>query len=625
MDTLLRKFLVPACGILVCVVAAFLTVRAPTVASGPSATLQPPYFQAMSLNDEPTGANHTRQVAPALRHISGWISAVGAAVALVDADGSGVSDEACLVDPRDDSIVVKPVPGSSSTYGDQRLELPGPEPPGVAPMGCLPADLDEDGDDDLITYYWGRPPALFINNDSVPQWTYAALTGEGEIWNTTALNLVDIDSDGHLDLLVGNYFPDGARILDPSAADDDRIQMQDGMAMARNGGTNRILLTTPKGRDEVPSVRDASTAFPKDSATSWTLAFGAQDLTHNGKPDLYVANDFGPDQLLVNESTPGNVLLTTVNGSRDMLTPKSLVMGRDSFKGMGVAFTSPENQADPAIVVSNITTPFGLHESNFFFEPQGSPDVLREGKNPYRQNAEGRNMSRSGWAWDIKSGDFANSGTEQLIQATGFVRGTVNRWPELQELAMSNDTLLHNPSFWMSVAGSDDLSGYETNKMFQRQANGSFIDVAPLAGFDSDTPGRGFAVGDINSDGYLDVLVANQWADSKAFINAGSTPGESVILNLRIPGKNGGTRAAIGANVTLNAGGGLQHRQLFPANGHAGVSWSGIHFGLAEPSDTEVIAEVSWTDSAGFHKSTVNVQTGLTTLVLTSSGAVISK
>lgn len=625
MDTFLRKLIVPACGILVCVIAAFFTVRPPAVASVTPPMLRPLHFHGEALNSQPPDARTTRQVAPALQDISAWISAVGAAVALLDADGSGASDEACLVDPRDDSVVVKPVPGSSSTYAAQLLELPGPKRPGVAPMGCLPADLDEDGDEDIIVYYWGRVPALFINTDSVPQWKYAPLTAEGEIWNTTALNAVDIDSDGHLDILVGNYFPDGSRILDPGAEDDDRIQMQDGMALARNGGTNRILLTTPQGRDEVPSVRDASTAFPKDSATSWTLAFGAQDLTHNGKPDLYVANDFGPDQLLVNESTPGNVRLTTVNGIRDMVTPKSLVMGRDSFKGMGVAFTSPENQADPAIVVSNITTPFGLQESNFFFEPQGSPEVLLDGQNPYRQNSEGRNMSRSGWAWDIKSGDFTNSGTEQLIQATGFVRGSVNRWPELQELAMSNDTLLHNPGSWMSVTGSDDLSGHETNKMFQRQADGSFIDVAPLVGFDSDTPGRGFAVGDVNRDGHLDVLVANQWADSRAFINAGSTPGESVILNLRIPGKNGGTRAAIGANVTLNAGSGSQHRQLFPANGHAGVSWSGIHFGLGELSASEMTAEVSWTDTAGLHKSTVNIHSGSTTLVLTTTGAVTSK
>jgi hypothetical protein len=291
---------------------------------------------------------------------------------------------------------------------------------------------------------------------------------------------------------------------------------------------------------------------------------------------------------------------------------------------MGVAFTSPENQVDPAIVVSNITTPFGLQESNFFFEPQGSPDVLLHGKNPYQQNAEGRNISRSGWAWDIKSGDFTNSGTEQLIQATGFVRGSVNRWPELQELAMSNDTLLHNPGSWMSVTDGDDLSGHETNKMFRRQADGSFIDVAPLVGFDSDTPARGFAVGDVNDDGHLDVLVANQWADSRAYINAGSTPGKSVILNLRIPGENGGTRAAIGAKVTLNSRGGSQHRQLFPANGHAGVSWSGIHFGLAE-SAAEMTADISWTDTAGLHKSTVNIQAGSTTLVLTSTGAVTSK
>ena len=71
-------------------------------------------------------------------------------------------------------------------------------------------------------------------------------------------------------------------------------------------------------------------------------------------------------------------------------------------------------------------------------------DPVEEGARAYRYLADGimliRNgmivalgealgLSRSDWGWDLKLADFANDGRLELVQATGFVRGSVNRWP----------------------------------------------------------------------------------------------------------------------------------------------------------------------------------------------------
>ena len=55
-------------------------------------------------------------------------------------------------------------------------------------------------------------------------------------------------------------------------------------------------------------------------------------------------------------------------------------------------------------------------------------------------------LSRSGWGWDAKLADFNNDGTFEALQAVGFVKGKIDRWPELQELAMGNDELLPIPA-----------------------------------------------------------------------------------------------------------------------------------------------------------------------------------
>lgn len=613
----------------IAVTASFLMLSqgemSPTQAPNPS--VGAPSFDSVPLNEANRADSAlSREVAPTVRNIGAWISAVGAAVAVADLDGNGRDDEVCLVDPRNDSVTLFPSPSSTSQFSPVRLDPPKDSTNrGIAPMGCVPVDLDEDGDQDMLVYYWGRPPLLFLNTPA--GWRTHDLVTE-EVWNTTALNVLDVDGDGHLDILVGNYFPDGARVLDPSATNDSRLQMQAGMAQARNGGHNRLLLITPLGADEVPRVTDQSTAFTAESASSWTLAFGAQDLTGDGLPELYVANDFGPDQLLVNKSEVGAPSFDQVAADRDLLTPKSLVLGRDSFKGMGVAFTNIEANEMPSIAVSNITSPYALHESNFLFEPTGPGDELLQGNVPYRDRAQTRGIARSGWSWDIKAADFDNTGTEELIQATGFVKGEDNKWPELQELAMSNDSLLHSQDWWMPVGPDSDISGHEKNRLFALLDSGKFVDVAPSAGFASESVTRGFAVSDVNGDGLPDVLAANQWEQSTLFQNTTDAQGRHFLeLTLEIPTSNGKYRAAVGAKVKLtplHRADRPQYRQLYPANGHAGASTSKLHFGLgADESRQEM--RVEWYSDGQLLSAMTTIEPGQHSLVLHPNGTVTIK
>src|SRR5262249_22665569 len=151
---------------------------------------------------------------------------------------------------------------------------------------------------------------------------------------TNAALFVDVDGDGHPDLVFGNYFRDGDRILDPRAT--DAVEMQHSMSRAYNAGRNRLLLWQKPTASEPIAFRDASDSFSAEMANGWTLALGAADLTGDLLPELYVANDFGPDRLLLNKSTPGHPRFEIVEGRRDLFVPRSKVLGRDSFKGMGV-------------------------------------------------------------------------------------------------------------------------------------------------------------------------------------------------------------------------------------------------------------------------------------------------
>ena len=596
---------------------AVLFTRRPGLSAEQTAELARPFgFRAVVVNEPPAGARTLRPVHPDFTKVQAWISAVGAAVSLSDLRGLGRSADACLVDPRDDSVTVFPVPEAGGPAFD-RFQLRPTDlayDATMAPMGCVPGDFDEDGTPDFLVTYWGRSPVLFLNRgegeDGPAAGSFQAheLVEPPQVWNTTTANVGDVDGDGHLDVLLGNFFPDGARVLDATATDDDRMAMNSSLGKALNGGGAKLFLTKPTGTaGEMPAVVDATTALPTSSTSAWTLATGMQDMTGDLLPEVYLANDFGPDQLLVNRSTSGRPRFTAVTGTRAPYTPRSEVLGLDSFKGMGVTFTYADGRGLPSIMVGNITTEFALQESNLFFEPSGGPEDLAAGRVPYRERSEERGIARAGWSWDVKAADFDNSGVDEILQATGFLKGTDNAWPELQELAMGNDELVHDPAVWPELGPDADLAGWQPNPLWVRDGEGRYADLSSAVGIDDPWNSRGIAVGDVDGDGRLDALVANQFEDSMLLLNQGAGAGAAAYLRLLVPGAAGGDRPAIGAQVELELPDGGK-AQLYPANGHSGVSASDIH--LALPPGSPVAATVTWRDADGLHSQTVELEPG---------------
>ncbi|MFD2351211.1 FG-GAP repeat domain-containing protein [Nonomuraea ferruginea] len=350
------------------------------------------------------GGRGVREVAPAYQDIRHWISSVGAAVALSDLDGNSRSDDVCLVDPRTDTVTLQPAPQTQDRYPPISLVPSGlPYDPTMAPMGCVPADYDDDGATDVLVYYWGRSPVLFLRGDGPltgpAAFTPRELVQPFQVWNTNALSLADVDGDGRTDLIVGNYFPDGARVLDPAARSGPELRMQASMSNATNGGSNRVLLSRGGGTyaEAMRRLRaggggrlDPGDRRPGPRRRRAAGALHRQRL----RP---------PDHLLRNRSRPGEVSFEVTRGPRHVTTPKSKVLGQDSFKGMGVAFADLNGDEFSDILVSNITQEYGLLESNFAWVSGRGRVFGDAGTAFYTDESEALGLSRSGWGWDIKA------------------------------------------------------------------------------------------------------------------------------------------------------------------------------------------------------------------------------
>lgn len=568
-----------------------------------------------------------REVHPDVRHIASWISAVGGAVAVCDLDGDGLENDVAYVDTRSDRILVVPAPETGERFEPFTLDCPFESSVPFAPMGVLPGDFDEDGRVDLMAYYWGRTPVFFLRTEeSVARGSFRAqaLESREDRWYTNAATRADVDGDGHPDLVFGNYFPDGSRLLDPRGGGSEH--MQHSMSRARNGGLNRICLWKAAEAGESVSFAEAVGALDEFAPTSWTLAVGACDLDGDMLPELYFANDFGTDFLLLNESVPGEPRFRALEGRTGFATPSSKVLGRDSFKGMGVDFGDVNGDGVFDLYVSNITDEYALLESQLLFvsTPEAQEEHWRFA--PYRDASEELGVARSGWCWDARLADLDNDGVLEALQATGFVKGTTNRWPELQEAATGNDELLPVAATWPCFLPGDDLCGHQTNPLFVRDADGRFWDVAADVGFSSTAVTRGLALADVDGDLDLDVLSGNQWETSTLHRNDSAT-GNALFLRLLLPleetqtsvarGRTPAARHAIGAVVRATlADGRTLVAQVDGGNGHSGKRGKEVHFGLGERGDP-VRLDVRYRDPRGrVRNAEFTLEPGRHTLVL---------
>ncbi|MBI4488243.1 MAG: CRTAC1 family protein [Deltaproteobacteria bacterium] len=506
---------------------------------------------------------------PKIENITPWIQAMhGASVAICDFNNDGWPD----------IYVTNTRIGSKNrlyiNHGGKRFEEVAEEA-GIADVnrpgtgistGAACADYDNDGYEDLLLYKWGNLE-LFRNDGDGTFTRVTQEAGLGEWIYASDAIWWDFNRDGCLDIYVGAYWRAEHNLWNLNTT---RI-MQDDFDRSRNGGRNKLYEQTKTGDRCAGTFKEVSRQYGLDD-TGWTLGVGAADLDGNGFPDLYVANDYGPDALFLN-----------IDGSHFKKLIERHGIGDDTKKGMNVAFGDFKNLGWLSIYVTNITEPGYLVEGNMLWENLGNGQ--------FRDVAWNVGAADCGWAWGAVFGDLNNDGHLDIYCANGMVSAApkTEYWYDLFTMSVGINLILEDAATWPPMKNKS-WSGYQLSRVFLNDGKGRFRDVAEKVGVHNLYDGRGVALADLDRDGALDLVVANLHGPLLVYLNH-VDPGRKWI-QFRLKGTKS-NRSAIGTEITLYWNNQKQVQVLDGGGGHSGHSEKLLHFGLGENPKLDH-AEIRW-------------------------------
>lgn len=455
------------------------------------------------------------------------------------------------------------------------------------------ADFENKGLQDLLVVT-ASGPLLFLNRGSgkfsLKQDAFSfAKPPEGTF---THAAVADYDRDGRLDIYfcLYSYYLGLDQYHYPSPYFD-----------ARNGPPNFLFHNQGDGR----FVDRTAAAGLNAENDRYSFACGWGDINGDGGPDLYVANDFGRSNLYRNN---GDGTFSAISNESGANLPGA---------GMSACWCDFGNTGRQDIYVSNMWSAAGHRVSESEpFHPQDPAEI----QSFYRRHARGNSFYRnqgggkfsdasesSGtamgrWAWSSDAWDFDYDGYSDLYVTNGYISGATA--PEVSSFfwrqvvgnspvnATPNSNYEHGWNAINELIRSDHTwAGYERNTVYLNNRDGSFSDISGVSGLDLIQDGRAFALADLDGDGRQEIVIKNRNAPQVSVLrNALGELGGAISIRLRGTKSN---RDAIGAAVSVRAGGLHQTKYLQAGTGFLSQHSKELFFGLGNASE-KISISVRW-------------------------------
>ena len=421
-------------------------------------------------------------------------------------------------------------------------------------MGAIAGDVTNDGRPEvLVTEYGGA--RLFLN---LGGGKFREVTGECGIdaprW-ATAASFVDYDRDGWLDLVIGHYvdLPPSEQCFDPKSA----LEFCGPLDFP---GTAARLFRNLGKRDGVPAFENTTVRSGIVRALGPALGVLCADFDGDRFPDIFFADDGTPNRLFVNQ--------------RDGTF-------REEAAARGLAFDGSGATAGNMGVAAGDVNGDGLFDVFITHLDREQHGLWVQGpRGIFTEKANTLGLAGAAWrgtGFGAVLADFDHDGQTDLALVNGAIERTPNPPPPGPGLA----------PFWKPYA--------QRAQLFTGESGGRLRDVsATNAAFCAlGQVGRGLVAVDFDDDGALDLVAASAGGTARLFRNVAVKRGHWLTVCAIEPALGG--RDAIGAEVSVEAGGRRWHALAQPSQSFLGSHDSRTHFGLGAISAVEAI-RVVWPD-----------------------------
>lgn len=451
--------------------------------------------------------------------------------------------------------------------------------------GAATFDCNEDGLPDMLLA-GGEQAATFYRNASAPggHLKFEAEASGLEVAGMTGAYPIDIDSDGHVDLIL--------------------LRVGENLAMRGLGGCR---------------FERANETWAFDGGDAWSTAFSATWERGSQWPTLAIGNYIDRAQEMSPwGSCTDNWLHRPLAAGRGFQPPLAL---KPSFCPLSMLFTDWNRSGTPSLRVSNDREYYeGGQEQMWKIEP-GSAPVL------YTAD-EGWKYLRI-WGMGIASYDlnsdgypeyFLTSMADNKLQSLAAAPAEGPAAPTYADIAFAKGVTAHRPytgddlrpsTAWHTqfedvnndgladlfiakgnVDAMPDFAIKDPNNLLLQDGDGTFVEVGDKAGVDSVAVARGAALADFNLDGLVDLVVVNRREKAQIWRNTGAAAGGWIEVRVQQDAPN---RDAIGGWIEVRGdGASIMRREITVGGGHAGGQDGPWHFGLGAASKVEV--RVIWPD-----------------------------